>query len=97
MANGLPAFAQYRPNTDGPGYHGWALQVLEFSGGKISFCNSFLDTEALFPLFGLPLTDGRLKKIIGFTVVPRAPVMPEFGAHLVEGGQRGWARACGRR
>jgi RNA polymerase sigma-70 factor, ECF subfamily len=54
MANGLPAFAQYRPNTDGPGYHGWALQVLEFSGGKISFCNSFLDTEALFPLFGLP-------------------------------------------
>ena len=54
MANGLPTFAQYRPNTDGPGYHGWALQVLEFSGGKISFCNSFLDTEALFPLFGLP-------------------------------------------
>ncbi|HWM60437.1 MAG TPA: sigma-70 family RNA polymerase sigma factor [Pseudonocardia sp.] len=54
LANGLPAFAQYRPDLEGDGYHGWALQVLEFSGGKITFFNSFLDTEALFPLFGLP-------------------------------------------
>ena len=28
--------------------------MLEIGGGKISFFNSFLDTEALFPLFGLP-------------------------------------------
>jgi len=54
MANGLPSFAQYRPNPDGAGYTGWALQVLEISGGKVTFFNSFLDTEALFPLFGLP-------------------------------------------
>jgi RNA polymerase sigma-70 factor, ECF subfamily len=53
QANGLPAFAQYRPDPDG-GYLGWALQVLEFSGGKITFFNAFLDTEALYPLFGLP-------------------------------------------
>ncbi len=53
-ANGLPAFAQYKPDPAGDGYKGWALQVLEFSGGKITFFNSFLDTEALFPLFGLP-------------------------------------------
>jgi RNA polymerase sigma-70 factor, ECF subfamily len=53
-ANGLPAFAQYRPDPDGDGYHGWALQVLEIVGGKVSFFNAFLDTEALFPLFGLP-------------------------------------------
>jgi RNA polymerase sigma-70 factor (ECF subfamily) len=52
LANGLPAFAQYRP--DGDGYLGWALQVLELSGGKITHFNSFLDTEALYPLFGLP-------------------------------------------
>ncbi|HVH23587.1 MAG TPA: sigma-70 family RNA polymerase sigma factor [Pseudonocardia sp.] len=53
MANGLPAFAQYRPDPGG-GYAGWALQVLEISEGRFSFFNSFLDTEALFPLFGLP-------------------------------------------
>lgn len=53
-ANGLPAFAQYRPDGDGPGYHGWALQVLESRGGRFTFFHSFLDTEALFGLFGLP-------------------------------------------
>ena len=35
-------------------YAGWALQVLEISEGRFSYFNSFLDTEALFPLFGLP-------------------------------------------
>lgn len=54
MANGLPAFAQYRPDPEHGGYRGWALQVLEITGGKVAFFNSFLDTEALFPLFGLP-------------------------------------------
>ncbi len=52
-ANGLPAFGQYRPA--GPGRHEpWALQVLEVSGGRITAINSFLDTQNLFPLFGLP-------------------------------------------
>jgi RNA polymerase sigma-70 factor (ECF subfamily) len=51
----LPAFAQYR--SDGPegGYHAWALLVLELAGNKIAAWNAFLDTERLFPLFGLPL------------------------------------------
>jgi RNA polymerase sigma-70 factor (ECF subfamily) len=51
-ANGSPAFGQYRPSPDG-GYQPWALIVLEITGGRIAALNSFLDTEALFPLFGL--------------------------------------------
>ena len=53
-ANGMPGFAQYRPSPEG-GYHAWALQVLEISGGRIVGLNAFLDTQTLFPLFGLPL------------------------------------------
>jgi RNA polymerase sigma-70 factor (ECF subfamily) len=52
-ANGSPAFGQYRPSPDG-GYQPWALIVLEITGGRIAALNSFLDTEELFPLFGLP-------------------------------------------
>ena len=52
-ANGSPAFGQYKPSTDG-GYEPWALQVLELSGGRIVEFTFFLDTDALFPLFGLP-------------------------------------------
>ena len=48
VANGTPAFGQYR--TTGP----WALLVIEISAGQIVGLNSFLDTERLFPLFGLP-------------------------------------------
>jgi RNA polymerase sigma-70 factor (ECF subfamily) len=52
IANGSPAFGQYRPS--GPGRHEpWALIVLEISAGRISGVNNFLDTERLFPLFGL--------------------------------------------
>jgi RNA polymerase sigma-70 factor (ECF subfamily) len=51
--NGSPAFAQYKPSDDG-GYEPWALQVLEISDGRIVELTFFLDTEALFPLFGLP-------------------------------------------
>ena len=54
-ANGAPGFGQYRPSGSGPGHRAWALQVLEISGGRITGINSFLDTAALFPLFGLPL------------------------------------------
>jgi RNA polymerase sigma-70 factor (ECF subfamily) len=54
-ANGSPAFGQYRPRETGEGYEPWALQVLELSGGRIAELTFFLDTETLFPLFGLPL------------------------------------------
>jgi RNA polymerase sigma-70 factor, ECF subfamily len=54
-ANGSPALGQYRPNPVGEGYEPWALQVIELSGGRIGELTFFLDTETLFPLFGLPL------------------------------------------
>ncbi len=49
VANGLPAFGQYR--TTGP----WALIVLEISDGRIAGVNNFLDVDRVFPLFGLPM------------------------------------------
>ena len=54
-ACGLPAFAQYRSNGPEGGYHAWSLIVLELGGDRIAAWNAFLDTERLFPLFGLPL------------------------------------------
>jgi RNA polymerase sigma-70 factor (ECF subfamily) len=54
-ANGSPAFGQYKPNETGDGYDPWALQVLEVSDGRIVEFTFFLDTQTLFPLFGLPL------------------------------------------
>ena len=54
-ANGSPAFGQYKPSDTGAGYDPWALQVLEIEDGKIVEFTFFLDTETLFPLFGLPL------------------------------------------
>lgn len=53
-ANGSLAFAQYRPLDDG-GHRAWAIIVLEGTQGQIAAWNSFLDTETLFPKFGLPL------------------------------------------
>jgi RNA polymerase sigma-70 factor (ECF subfamily) len=53
-ANGSPTFAQYRPSASGSGYDPWALQVLELADGRIVEFTFFLDTERLFPLFGLP-------------------------------------------
>lgn len=49
-ANGMPAFGQYRA-----GGVPWALQVIEITDGRITGLNAFLDTDRLFPLFGLPL------------------------------------------
>jgi RNA polymerase sigma-70 factor (ECF subfamily) len=54
-ANGAPAFGQYKPRDDGPGYEPWALQVLEIEDGRIVELTFFLETEKLFPRFGLPL------------------------------------------
>jgi RNA polymerase sigma-70 factor, ECF subfamily len=53
-ANSAPAFGQYKPSESGEGYDPWALQVLEISEGRIGELTFFLDTETLFPLFGLP-------------------------------------------
>jgi len=55
FASGWPAFAQYRPNSEG-GHKAWALLVLELSGDRIAGVNSFLDTGNLFPRFGFSLT-----------------------------------------
>jgi RNA polymerase sigma-70 factor (ECF subfamily) len=52
MANGAPAFGQYR--ADGQGGHApWALVVLEITGDRITGVHNFLDTS-LFAEFGLP-------------------------------------------
>jgi RNA polymerase sigma-70 factor (ECF subfamily) len=56
VANGLPAFGQYRPSGPGGSFEPWALQVLELSDGRIVGYTAFLDTDRLFPLFGLPPT-----------------------------------------
>jgi len=53
MANGSPAFGQYKPSPAG-GYEPWSLQVVETSGDRISKITFFLDTARFFPLFGLP-------------------------------------------
>ena len=53
-ANGSPAFGQYKPSETGSGYDPWALQVLEIEDGQIVEITFFLETETLFPLFGLP-------------------------------------------
>ncbi|WIM98490.1 sigma-70 family RNA polymerase sigma factor [Actinoplanes oblitus] len=51
-ANGQPAFGQYRPGA--AGHTPWSLIVLEPRGDRIAATTNFLDTDRLFPLFGLP-------------------------------------------
>ena len=55
-ANGSPAFAQYKPNAAGTGLEPWALQVVELTPAGIGEITFFLDTQKLFPLFGVPLS-----------------------------------------
>jgi RNA polymerase sigma-70 factor, ECF subfamily len=55
-ANGMPAFGQYRPSGADGGFTPWALQVIEIVDDRIVGLNAFLDTERLFPAFGLPPT-----------------------------------------
>jgi RNA polymerase sigma-70 factor (ECF subfamily) len=55
VANGKPAFGQYRPSESGEGHDPWALQVLHIVDGEMVELSFFLDTEPLFPLFDLPL------------------------------------------
>jgi len=52
-ANGAPAYGQYKPAPDG-GLEPWSLQVLDVADGEVRGIVFFLDTERLFPLFGLP-------------------------------------------
>jgi RNA polymerase sigma-70 factor (ECF subfamily) len=47
---GLPAFAQYRQGGAQP----WGLVLLELEGDAVRSLHYFLDTETLFPRFGLP-------------------------------------------
>jgi RNA polymerase sigma-70 factor (ECF subfamily) len=52
QVNGVPAWAQYKPDPAG-GHKPWGLQVHEVSGGRISRLTFFLDTERIFPALGL--------------------------------------------
>lgn len=54
-ANGTPAFAQYRPAEDGNGWTPWGITLLEITDGRISAMTNHMDTERLFPLWGLPM------------------------------------------
>jgi RNA polymerase sigma-70 factor (ECF subfamily) len=53
-ANGLPAWGQYRPSPSGDGYEPWAVMVVRLDEGGIAELTFFLETERLFPVFGLP-------------------------------------------
>ncbi|MEU8653274.1 sigma-70 family RNA polymerase sigma factor [Streptomyces sp. NPDC048737] len=55
QVNGLPGFAQYKPDPEKGGYTPWAVQVLEISDGRLTGFHFFLDTRRWFPLFGVPL------------------------------------------
>ncbi|WCD99037.1 sigma-70 family RNA polymerase sigma factor [Streptomyces sp. HUAS 31] len=55
QVNGLPGFAQYKPDPEAGGYTPWAVQVLEISDGRLTGFHFFLDTKRWFPLFGLPV------------------------------------------
>jgi RNA polymerase sigma-70 factor (ECF subfamily) len=52
-ASGAPAYAQYRRAESG-GHTPWSLTVLELRHERIASMTAFLDTETLFPRFGLP-------------------------------------------
>ncbi|MGY1762384.1 sigma-70 family RNA polymerase sigma factor [Geodermatophilus sp. SYSU D00779] len=55
LANGAPAFAQYRPRAGG-GHEPWALHVLEVRAGRVAHISSFLDLDnELFRRLGLPV------------------------------------------
>ena len=53
-ACGGPAWAQYKPDPDGT-WHAWGLVLVEMRGDRIGGWVTFLDTEGLFPHFGIPV------------------------------------------
>jgi RNA polymerase sigma-70 factor, ECF subfamily len=55
VANGMPAYGQYKPSGDGSRLIPWSIQVPEISGGRISHIHHFIATDSrLFDRFGLP-------------------------------------------
>jgi RNA polymerase sigma-70 factor (ECF subfamily) len=52
LVNGMPAWGQYKPDPDG-GYEPWSVIVPEVSDGRIAELTFFLDTQRLFPVYGL--------------------------------------------
>jgi RNA polymerase sigma-70 factor (ECF subfamily) len=58
VANGSPAFGQYRPSGPQGGYQPFALVVIEVTGGLITETTTYLDAKRLFPLFDLPTGAG---------------------------------------
>jgi RNA polymerase sigma-70 factor (ECF subfamily) len=55
VANGTPAYGQYRPSGPNGEHRAWALQLVEIEDGRITGCTAFLDVGRWFPMFGLPL------------------------------------------
>ena len=53
-ANGSPAFGQYKPSETATATSRGRCRCSSSSGGRIVEFTFFLDTETLFPLFGLP-------------------------------------------
>jgi RNA polymerase sigma-70 factor (ECF subfamily) len=47
VANGMPAFAQYRVSRTGEGHDPWGLQIIEVRNGKIVGLNTFLAPQAV--------------------------------------------------
>jgi RNA polymerase sigma-70 factor (ECF subfamily) len=54
VANGSPAFAQYRRSADGV-FEPWAIMIVDVRGDLIAGVCSFLYEPRLFTLFGLPV------------------------------------------
>ena len=53
-ANGSPAYGQYKPGPVPGRLDPWSLQVIELTPSGVDEITFFLDTQRLFPLFGLP-------------------------------------------
>ncbi|HET7721454.1 MAG TPA: sigma-70 family RNA polymerase sigma factor [Acidimicrobiales bacterium] len=53
QANGMAAFASYKPDPDSGRRKPWSIQIIEISGDRIVGHHNFLDTT-LFAAFGLP-------------------------------------------
>jgi RNA polymerase sigma-70 factor (ECF subfamily) len=53
-AHGAMAWGQYKPSESGTGYDPWSVHVVELGEHGIAELTYFLDTDRLFPLFGLP-------------------------------------------
>ncbi|MGN2641904.1 sigma-70 family RNA polymerase sigma factor [Nocardia takedensis] len=53
-ANGHVAFGHYKPSDEPGRFVPWSVTVLELEGETIAGLTFFLDTDKLFPLFGLP-------------------------------------------